>query len=828
MILKNNNYSQELNNIFSYITDVLGKEFPTKVYGLEYLITSILDNPKSHAYVILNMCVMSHTINDLKEIYINWIKNNHNINIYDSVKNENKFDEDIERVLNYAEQQASLMKSDKISSEHVLLAMLHPISNCTKIIEVFQNIGIDYHFIISKMTNAKQNLNNKNKFAKSNCNFVTTKNNEIKKGNTSASESIAAFTVNINDLAKNGKFDKLIGREKELNQIIKTLARKQKNNVVIVGKGGVGKTQLVRGLAQAIVDNKVPKILENKEIVMLDAMAMVSGTKFRGMFEERIKSLFDDLKKSNRYILFIDDIQQVLKSQSKEKDTDISQWINDILVGGEVRVIATTNFKDYKNSIENNTSISRTLQKIVLEPNTITETIQIIRNIKDEYENYHHVIYDDNAIIKAVEWADRYVTDRSLPDSAIDLIDLSGAETCLDNIDSNFIQEQRNKLKDIQKEKQDALNNGEFERASQISDLEKSIKKLIADNERENDIQRNSNVRLITVEDIAKSVSEMTNIPISKLNTDEKEKIANMENTLKKVVIGQDDAVNAVCKAIKRNKVGLGNKNRIIASFLALGSTGTGKSFLAKQLAKELFGDENNIIRFDMSEYSEKNSVSKLIGAAPGYIGYENGGQLTEAVKNKQHCILLLDEIEKADKEIYNLFLQLFDEGRLTDSSGQVVNFKNVIVMMTSNVGAKEASESHGAVGFVTREDEVKKNITEKKLKQTFPPEFLNRIDQILYFNQLSTDNLKQIIKLEINKLKKRLQEQDLTLKYDEKAVNYIHSLAIKQKEYGARPIIRLIQDEIEDRITDWLLQTDVENGYIFNITSENNEILIN
>lgn len=828
MNLHSDKHTQELNNIFSYMMDVLTNEFPSRTYGVEYLMAAILDNPNSHAYMMLNACVMSTAISELRNIYIAWLTEHNKTNSYLSTPIEFGLDEAFQRVMTQMELEAINYKGEKIGSEHLLLALLNPITKCDKIIEVFKNMGIEYNFILSKFSEKKKTPSFNANLPKSNFNFVSSKIDNRKPTNSTSSESIRQYTININELAKQGKIDKLIGRERELNQIIKTLARKQKNNVVIVGKGGVGKSHLVKGLAQAIVNNNVPQILQGKEIVMLDVMALVGGTKFRGMFEERVKALFEDLKHAKNYILFIDDIQQVLRSQSKEKDTDLSQWINDILISGDVRVIATTNFKDYKNSIEINTSISRTLQKIVLEPNSIQESIDIIEQIKPSYEEYHNVEYTHDAIVKAVEWANRYIPDRSLPDSAIDIIDLSGANMCLNKVDSPHIKEQKNKLDDLKKEKQYSLNHGDFERINAINAIEKEIKLEIAEYNRSQEEDKDKNKQLIDTNIIAQSVSEMTNIPINKLSANEKEKIANIEEILKESIVGQDEAISSVCKIIKRNKVGLGNKNRVSGSILALGQTGTGKTLLAKQLAKELFGDENNMVRLDMSEFSEKNSVSKLIGAAPGYIGYENGGQLTEAIKNKQHCVILLDEIEKADKEIYNLFLQMFDEGKLTDSGGQIVNFKNVIVIMTSNVGAKEAQESNGGVGFATKDvATAKKEIVEKNLKRTFPPEFLNRIDQIVHFNPLNDDNLKAIIKLEIEKLNKRLHEQSLSLTYDEETIEYLLALAIKQKEYGARPIIRLIQDEIEDKITDLLLNNEYEKDYIFNIKVNDSKITI-
>lgn len=823
-------YTSELKKILSYMVDILSNEFPTDVFTVEYLITSMLDNSKSHVYTLLDNCLMTQNLNELKSIYLNWLTNNKKDSVIQNKnKNEVHFNEELDRILKNAEKERDNLKSILVGSEHVLLSMLNPSNNCTKIQEVFKNMGVTYEFIINKCSEKSNNESNNNTPKKilKKPSMLPLKSEINQQAITTTSEYISKYTINLNQLVKEGKIDELIGRKKEIERIIKIMARRKKNNVVLVGKGGCGKTAIVQGIADMIVKDEVPSILKNKEVVMLDVMTLVSGTHFRGMFEERVNGLFNELKNSKNHILFIDDIQQILRSGSKEKDTDLSSWIGDILANGEVSVIATTTFKDYRNTIEINTSISRKLQKIVIEPTTVQETIEIIEKTKHYYEDFHNVTYSNDVVKKTVELANRYITDRSLPDSAIDIIDLSGAYTCLIDREPKNILQLRKRLIDLNRERNERLNNGDFESVDSLNNEENCIKKKLSDFNR--DIEKNKSKYSIdiTLENIATSISDMTNIPINKLTLNEKQKIATIENTLKESIVGQDEAIESICKIIKRNKVGLGDKTKTLGNVLMLGPSGCGKTLIAKKIAEEIFGSEKDLVRIDMSEYSEKNSVAKLTGAAPGYVGFENGGQLTEAIKNKQHCVLLLDEIEKADQEVYNLFLQLFDEGRLTDSSGQMVNFKNVIVLMTSNIGAKQASEMGKGLGFVNDETANKKSIIEKTLKQTFTPEFINRIDQIVYFNSLTDENLKDIVELEINKFNKRLNELSYNLTYTSEVVEHLHSLAVKQKEYGARPIIRLIQDKIEDQITDLMLNNEYNENYTFIATYENERIIV-
>lgn len=815
-------FSDELNNIITYIENTLINEFPTEVIGPEYLVLGIMDTKNCHASLILENCLMSSAIDKLKEAYVSLLRGRTNKNA--SINKERiRYSDQAKEVLDAANDESNELGSKNICSEHILLAMANA-NRSPGTAEIFKTVGLKYDFIKPrcKETSNEETSKEQKKPKKP----QPSKKSEINvKGISEKYEYIKTYTTNISELARCGQIDKMVGREKELKDIFNIMARRRKNNVLIVGKSGCGLTHMVNGLAMAIESGDAPSFLTGKDVVKLDITKLISGSNFRGMLEERINGLFSELKKSKKFILFLDDMHNMMKSGGKDKDTDISDTITDVLSDGSVPVIGTTTFKDFRKSFENNDQVSRKMQRLTLNAPSNEESIKIIEGIKGYYEEYHKVVYTQESIKKAVELSDRYITDRSLPDSAIDVIDTAGAMARIGSDNEHELARLNKCLKRIEETKEGAMNNGEFERVDSLTSEENSVKKEIAEFSRNVD-KENKKIE-IGEDDIMAVVSEMTQIPVNRLHTDDKKKVLEINNVLRQSVVGQDEAIEEVCKVIKRNRVGLGDKTKTLANLLMVGPSGSGKSLIAKKLAEQLFGSENELVRIDMSEYSEKHSVSKLTGAAPGYVGYENGGQLTEAIKNKPHCVLLLDEVEKADSEVFNIFLQLFDDGRLTDSSGQVVNFKNVLVIMTSNLGARQAQEMGAGIGFAPDATTNKRSIINKAIKKKFPPEFINRIDKIIHFNYLSDDNLKEIVKIEANKTVKRSRDIGYELIIDDSAIDDIHKMAIEDKEFGARPIIRLIQENIEDKLTNAILEGDYGKGQSFIASDVDGEIQV-
>ena len=815
-------YSEELKEVFSFLDSVILEEHPTTTVTIPYLILSILSINTTKAYSVMERMMTSAS---MEMIHVNLLEEIHKGEL-SSMRPNRKFQmsQELMKLMDDADGERSLTKSQKLTSEHVILALL---KSDDKIRKVFENFGVDYAHFLSKMNDESAVMGQQasmEKMIKDVFNLPQDAHVEMMFGGQpmnfgqqpggKTQSALSLFCTNLNEEAKSGKIDRLIGRDVEINKIFRVLGRRKKNNVLLLGDGGVGKTAIINGIAQLIVDGNAPKSLSNKEIYSLDMTAIIAGTQFRGMLEDRFKKLFNEIKKNKNIILFIDDIHQIVNEG--KNDMDISEMVNKAMSNGDIQVIGCTTYKLYKKAIEDNTSLDRKFQKIHVDPETIENSIQILNEIKGYYEQYHRVTYDDESIKNCVILANKYIPERLLPDSAIDIIDEAGSYVSSCAKESEELIYLRNAIRAAEADKQ---KNIEHDNVVAVRENEAKLNNLrvkLIEAEREYKKERESVV--INSDNIYHIVSEKTGIPISKLSIDEKKSLSHIDDEIKKVVIGQDEAVESICKAIKRSRVGLSNKNKPV-SVLAIGSTGCGKTLLAKTIAKEVFGKEKYLVRFDMSEYSDKTAVSKLIGTGAGYVGYDNGGLLTEAIKKNKYCVLLCDEIEKADPEIYNVFLQIMDDGRVTDNTGKVVDCKNLILIFTSNVGTKEAMENGNMIGFVNPGgDEHKKNILRKELKNKFAPEFINRIDEIIYFNTLTDDNFREIIKLELNKTVKKLEEIGYKLEYDESVVDYILDKIEPDKEYGARPIMRVIQEDVENKITDFILQND-EPGIEFGIS---------
>ena len=823
----------EYKDILSYMLDILGNEFPTAEFTPEYIMLAILDNPRCHANLVMDNILMTDTLDYLRNYYAQVIREEPKKPI---LNKDVKFDKELSDIINRAEDEAEFLNSTKLGSEHILLSIINP-SNHFKVGEKLISFGLAYDSICSNCRDFVEETEQKSPKVKKVDNSYISNNHQdakiplkseinskvfVQNGNT---PFINKYTINLHEEIANGKYDKLIGREDILDNVIKVLSRRRKNNVILVGKPGTGKTSIGYRLAEMIDCGSVPDNLEGKQVVMLDVMALLSGTHLRGMFEERVDGLFKELKNNSNYILFIDDMQNIVRNTGKDKDGDLSDVISKILTEGNVRVVGTISFKDYRNGIENNSVLSTKLQKIIVEPSTKEETFKILKSNKSYYENFHHVKFDDECLLKAVKLAKRYITNNNLPDSAIDVIDLTGASISLNNKQSTSMKTLKEKLNSFDGEKKKAMNSGNFEKLDEIAKKESQLLKKISDMKKKIDNDESTWIHA-TEDDIADTVSAITTIPVSKLSISNKTTILHIDEILKKDVIGQDEAINEIAKAIKRSRAGFSDNNKC-TSLMMIGTTGVGKTLIAKKLAENVFGDEKALIRFDMSEYQDKTSVNKLLGSSAGYVGYENGGLLTEAVKNKPYCVLLFDEIEKADESIYNVFLQLFDEGRLTDNNGTTVNFKNVIVIMTSNIGAKQASEMGNGVGFQSNVEENKKSIIEKSLKNKFNPEFLNRIDNIIHFNALTDDNIKVITRLELDKLRNRVKENGVNLTFGSDVIDYVFKKAIQEKEYGARPIMRIIQDNISDRVVDLVLESENKQNSFYISINKDDEVIV-
>ena len=655
-------------------------------------------------------------------------------------------------------------------------------------------------------------------------------NSSSSKGSYNSTPTLNQYGTDLTKQAKEGKLDPVIGRKEEIQRVIQILSRRTKNNPCLIGEPGVGKTAVAEGLAEKIVAGDVPEILKNKRVVSLDMASMIAGAKYRGDFEERIKKALKEVKKAGDVIIFIDEIHTIVGAGSAEGAVDAANILKPLLARGEIQLIGATTLKEYRKYIEKDAALERRFSPVTVNEPTEEEATQILFGLRDKYEAHHNVKITDEAIKSAVELSSRYINDRYLPDKAIDLIDEAASKVRMSSYtEPDSFKELKDKIEKLDKEKEEAIRVQDFEKAAKIRDKENAKKKELEDAKKEWETKSSKNVSTLKEEDIANVISSWTGIPVAKVSQSENDKLKNLEENLHKRVIGQDEAVSAVAKAIKRSRMGLKDPNKPIGSFLFLGPTGVGKTELSKALAENLFGSEDALIRIDMSEYMEPHSVAKLIGSPPGYVGYDEAGQLTEKVRRKPYSVILFDEIEKAHPDVMNMLLQVLDDGRLTDSQGRTVNFKNTVIIMTSNVGAKLITDKK-TLGFIEEKEngekeyqDIKKDVM-AELKKEFKPEFLNRIDEIIVFHKLEDNQIRKIVDIMINNVGKLLKEQGIKLTVDENAKDLVAKKGT-DKTYGARPLKRAIQTMVEDKIAEAMLDGKIKKEA--KVTVQDDEIVV-
>lgn len=641
---------------------------------------------------------------------------------------------------------------------------------------------------------------------------------EDKKSKKSSTPVLDNFGRDLTKVAQDGNMDPVIGREKEIERVSQILSRRKKNNPLLIGEPGVGKSAIAEGLALRIVQKKVSRVLYNKRVVTLDLASLVAGTKYRGQFEERLKAVMNELEKNTNIILFIDEIHTIVGAGGATGSLDASNMFKPALARGEIQCIGATTLDEYRQNIEKDGALERRFQKVVVEPTTVDETIEILQNIKDKYEAHHNVNYTEEAIEACVKLSDRYITDRFLPDKAIDALDEAGSRVHITNMEvPEKVVEIENELEQVREQKNTVVKRQKYEEAAKLRDDEKKLEKELLLAQEDWQEEQRQNRETVTENHIADVIAMMTGIPVQRVSDGESDRLAKLEELIQGKVIGQENAVAKVAKAIQRNRAGLKNPNKPIGSFIFLGQTGVGKTQLAKVLASELFESEASLIRIDMSEYMEKFSISRLIGAPPGYVGYEEGGQLSEKVRRKPYSVILLDEIEKAHPDVFNMLLQVLDDGYLTDSLGRRVDFKNTIIIMTSNVGARQVKDFGLGVGFGTaaqksQEDKNIQGVIQNALKKKFSPEFLNRIDDVVIFNNLDKEHLAKIIQLELDVLQNRVKELGYSLSLSKKAVTFLIDKGY-DKQYGARPLARAIQRYVEDAMAGEIINKSLVNG---------------
>ena len=727
------------------------------------------------------------------------------------------------RVLELSWDEARQLGHNYIGTEHLLLGLIREGEGVAA--RVLENLGVDLNKVRSNVVKMLGDSKPQTASAGVGGSSSSSQASKVK------TPSLDEFGTDLTLAASEQRLDPVVGREKEIERVIQILARRTKNNPVLLGEPGVGKTAVAEGLAIRIVNSEVPDILEDKKIIQLDMGLLIAGTKYRGEFEERLKKIMDEIRQAGNVILVIDEMHTLIGAGAAEGAIDAANILKPALSRGEIQVIGATTSDEYRKYIEKDSALERRFQPVIIDEPSIDETIEIIRGLKSKYEEHHNLIISDEAIVAATKLSSKYINDRFLPDKAIDVVDEASSKVRLKVCTlSPEGKELDKELKEIIREKEEAIRNQEFERASALRDDEANMKDRIREVSEEWRRKNDANKPTVTEEDVAEVIATMTGVPVTKLTEGESERLLKLEDTLHARVIGQSDAVTAIAKAIRRARVGLKSPNRPIGSFIFSGPTGVGKTELAKALAEAIFGSEDNMIRVDMSEFMEKHSTAKLIGSPPGYVGYDDGGHLSELVRKKPYSVILFDEIEKAHPDVFNIMLQILDDGRLTDAKGRHVNFKNTVIIMTSNVGASMIT-TQGKLGFSTAENEKKdkyeklKDTVNEELKKAFRPEFLNRIDDIIVFSHLSKEEIREIVDLMMKDLFKRLSERDLSIEVTDEVKDFLAKDGYNEA-YGARPLRRLIQKKIEDQLAEEILTNAYQPGDTILLKLEDDKIV--